>query len=97
MSYVIYNPETTRVPSFAWGRVAINRYSSVSVAKSAITRAFNKGKIECKEDYAIAESGEFHNNIEKHVTRKNLMGGDYEEAINTPNCCSPSSETYWSM
>lgn len=51
-----------------------------------------------KADFAIAEVAEFHANIEKKVTRKNLMSGEeYEEAVNTPNCCSPSSETYWSM
>lgn len=32
------------------------------------------------------------------VTRINLMSGKpYEEDINTPSCCSPASETYWSM
>jgi hypothetical protein len=32
------------------------------------------------------------------VTRKNLMSGiEYQEDVNTPYFCSPSSETYWSM
>jgi hypothetical protein len=32
------------------------------------------------------------------VTRTNLMTGqEFEEDVNTPNCCSPSSETFWSM
>jgi hypothetical protein len=32
------------------------------------------------------------------VTRKNLMSGKtFEEDVNTPNCCSPASETFWSM
>lgn len=34
----------------------------------------------------------------KMVTRKNLMSGaEFEEDVNTPNCCSPASETFWSM
>lgn len=34
----------------------------------------------------------------KMVTRKNLMTGKtFEEDVNTPNCCSPASETFWSM
>ena len=34
----------------------------------------------------------------KMVTRTNLMTGKtFEEDVNTPNCCSPASETYWSM
>lgn len=29
---------------------------------------------------------------------KNLMTGlDVEIPVNTPNCCNPASETYWSM
>jgi hypothetical protein len=32
------------------------------------------------------------------VTRTNLMtGAEFTEDVNTPNCCSPSSETFWSM
>jgi len=32
------------------------------------------------------------------VTRTNLMTGqEYQEDVNTPRFCSPSSETFWSM
>jgi hypothetical protein len=32
------------------------------------------------------------------VTRKNLITGqEFEEDVNTPTCCSPASETFWSM
>lgn len=32
------------------------------------------------------------------VVRTNLMTGqEFEEDVNTPNCCSPGSETFWSM
>lgn len=34
----------------------------------------------------------------KYKTVKNLMSGkDVQIAANTPLCCDPSSETYWSM
>lgn len=34
----------------------------------------------------------------KTVARTNLMTGKtFEEDVNTPNCCSPASETFWSM
>jgi hypothetical protein len=34
----------------------------------------------------------------KMVTRKNLMSGiEFQEDVNTPLCCSPASETFWSM
>jgi hypothetical protein len=36
--------------------------------------------------------------FETFVTRKNLLSGkEYQERYDTPNFCSPSSETYWSM
>ena len=62
-------------------------------ARSAGERAvFNR------DDYAIADAVDFRDNIEKIVTRRNLMSGEeYEERINTPRYCSPSSEAYWSM
>ncbi len=32
------------------------------------------------------------------VTRTNIMTGqEYQEDVNTPRSCSPSSELYWSM
>ena len=38
---------------------------------------------------------EFH---KTYVERINLMSGlPYQERYDTPYCCSPSSETYWSM
>jgi hypothetical protein len=33
-----------------------------------------------------------------YVTRTNMMGGkEYQERYDTPNYCSPSCESYWSM
>ena len=35
---------------------------------------------------------------ETYVTRVNMMSGlEYKERFDTPNYCSPSSESYWSM
>lgn len=46
----------------------------------------------------LAEADYYHKNIERFVTRKNMMSGEeYRESINTPNYMSPSSEAYWSM
>jgi hypothetical protein len=48
-----------------------------------------------KESIAENERYEIH---ETYVTRKNMMSGkDFQERYDTPYCCSPSSETYWSM
>jgi hypothetical protein len=36
--------------------------------------------------------------FETYVTKTNLMGGQkFTERYDTPNYCSPSSESYWSM
>ena len=47
---------------------------------------------------AIAEAEYYAKNIERFVTRKNMMSGkEYTESVNTPNYMSPASEAYWSM
>lgn len=51
-----------------------------------------------KDSLEIAEAEHYHAKIEKQVTRRNLMTGkEFQESINTPLCCSPASNTYWSM
>jgi hypothetical protein len=106
MAYVIYNKETTRIKGKWEG------YKTVSAATAQITRWSKIWFRECytplypavptSEDpvfvYAIAEAEHFRANIQKTVTRTNLMSGkEYEESVNTPLHMSPSSETYWSM
>jgi len=53
-----------------------------------------------RNDYAIAEINDFKQNIEKSVTKKNLLnpnGKGFKISVNTPSCCDPSTETYHSM
>lgn len=48
-----------------------------------------------KDHLQLGERYEIH---ETYVTRKNMMNGkEFQERYDTPYCCSPSSETYWSM
>ena len=85
-------------------------YKTLAAAEAALTRAENiwwqkigKFGTEPKENdprfrCAIAAKAYFHQNIEKSVTKKNLMNGkEYAEPINTAVHMSPASETYWSM
>jgi len=107
MPYVIYNKETTKILSAPARSVGcyIERYKSESAAKAALTRLDKKGKLGyqydtetpyVKEDFAIAELGEFNKNIEKTVTRKNAMTGEeFQESINANYSTSPASENYW--
>jgi hypothetical protein len=106
MTYVIYDKTTTRIKG------KLDGYKTHAAAQTQITRwskiwfrerytplypAVDRG-----EDpifvYAIAEADHFRANIERTVTRVNMMSGkEYTESVNTPLACSPSSETYWSM
>ncbi len=48
---------------------------------------------------AVVYEREFYQNYVVHLVRRiNLIGGkEFWEPSNTPNYCSPSSESYWSM
>ena len=100
MGYVIYDKASTKLKS--------NAYKTLSAAKAALTRmnkswAENYDRLGNEPDapqftMGIAEIGYYAEHIERTVTRVNMMsGGEYTESVNTPLCCSPSSETYWSM
>lgn len=113
MTFVIYNKNTTHIlcdrPS--WER---QDYGSKAAATRALNRIEKKmtenptcsmarwdvfeGKPFDREMFAVAETGEFHKNIEKKVIRHNLLSGQpFEIAVNTPACCDPSTETYHCM
>jgi len=99
--YVVYETATSRIVG-----VNTTEYSTEAAAKSARTRILKikkkhrfDSRTEYKpEDLAVAEYSYYKANIEQKVQRVNLMTGKpYEESVNTPLCCSPASETYWSM
>lgn len=99
MSYVIYNKETTVLAQ----DLISNRSDSPKYfetkrgAKAYLTRQVNKGKMK-RDEWEINETIYFHNVIEKKVTKRNLMSGnEFSQPINTPRCCDPSSNLYWSM
>lgn len=97
--YVIYEKETT----FYMRDMKRGGYKSKGAATAALNKAAKKKgsrfnpAIE-KSDYAIADSYTFATEIEKMVTRINLMSNKpFEERANTPIYCSPAFESYWSM
>jgi hypothetical protein len=94
MAYVVVNRQTgVRHP-----RLPRNGgvYKTQAAAQAAITRYVKRhspiaGEWQAMEATAYAEQVPM-------VTRVNLMTGqEYQERADTPLCCSPSSETYWSM
>ena len=94
MTYVVYNKETTKtIRAKAYGK---EYYATEAAAKAFLTRMVKMGYR--KEDFAVAELGDFRTNIEKYETVTNLMSGKpVRQSVNTPLSCDVSSETYWSM
>ena len=96
MGYVVYEVASTKL-------VSTKEYITRSAAKAAKTRHINKefkrtGNPLLDDCYAVASVADYYANIEKQVTRVNLMSGkEYQESVNTPNYCSPASEAYWAM
>jgi hypothetical protein len=75
--------------------VAIKEFDTESSAKRSTTCSNrNAGKVA----YAYAESKKYQTNVVSKKVVKSLMSGkDVVIDSNTPMCCDPSSETYWSM
>ena len=97
MSYVIFEKATTkfvRIMRNGFWQDAV--YKTQGAANAAFTRLRKQGKVHPMY-FAILPMSEFVK-IEKTVTRTNLMSGEsFTMSVNTPLCCDPSSETYWSM
>ena len=100
MAYVVYNTKTTAiVTERAFGRGSFKTLAAAKAARTRLLRKFCMNTLLYKgEDLAVAESMHYINTIKRQVERTNLMTGKtYMEDVNTPRCCSPSSEAYWSM
>lgn len=95
MAYVVYDTKSTQtVNEKRWGR---ETFKTEAAAKAARTRMIKRLKYDGTQ-LAVAEVAFYTKNIAGTVTRTNLMTGKaYQESVNTPMCCSPSSETYWSF
>lgn len=100
--WYVYEKDSTRI---------VKGYKTRAAAQAAITRAHKQytktnlyvpGSNAHEADplfmWAMADAQYFHMFIEKRVTKRNLMSGEeFTQTVNTPLCCDPSSETYWSM
>jgi hypothetical protein len=69
-------------------------YKTFGAARATRTRLCNKAGYSASDLSIIATK--YY--TPKTVVRKNLMTGqEFEEDVNTPHFCSPSSESFWSM
>jgi hypothetical protein len=86
MSHIVYHIGST---------VKLKEFNTAAGARrSATAMNRNAGAVE----YAVAHFTYYDTFVVTKKTVKNLMTGkDVEIDSNTPWCCNPASETYWSM
>jgi|APFre7841882654_1041346.scaffolds.fasta_scaffold307765_1 hypothetical protein len=71
-------------------------YNTIGGAKRAISRAINRGTVEYGH-FVIKTLADYTDSVPV-VTRYNLMTGEpFQIRADSPACCDPSTETYWSM
>jgi hypothetical protein len=69
-------------------------YKTFGAARATRTRLCRKAGYTAG-DLSIVDTAHYKPRM---VTRTNLMTGqEYQEDVNTPNFCSPASESFWSM
>lgn len=95
MVWVIYEVATSKMVKLRWDKKEV--FKTEAAAKTVKTRICKTGRYH-PADLKVVDFETYNQSVRKTVTRVNLMTGEkYEEDINTPGCCSPSTETYWSM
>lgn len=93
MGYVVYEANTGLVVTDnTKNRQKV--YRSEAAAQACKTRLSKKNGYQ-KFELAVCEQSQLPRRTKKV---RNLMSGKMIEIdVNTPHCCDPSSETYWSM
>ncbi len=86
MAFFVYHRKSTQVIK------AFNTHSSAKRSMTCMNRNANS------DEYSVAEEEYYNKNIVWRKKVKNLMTGqEVEIDSNTPHCCDPSTETFWSM
>jgi len=86
MAFVVYHVKSTQM---------IKMFNLESAAKRSTT-CMNRNAEHAA--YAYTDEETYNTKIVAKVKVKNLMtGAEVEIPSNTPLCCDPSSETYWTM
>lgn len=84
--FVVYHRASTQMMK------VFNLESAAKRSKTCMNR--NAGS----DQYAYTFEDVYYKEVVKTKKVKNLMtGAEIEIASNTPRCCDPSSELYWSM
>lgn len=92
MTYVVVSKGTGLIVTDGPNR--IRAYKTFGAAKATITRLINKQGWS-QSDLTIVDRATYRAPTK---TVRNLMtGAEIEISADTPRCCDPSSELYWSM
>jgi hypothetical protein len=98
MSYVVYEKASTKRIDGLNGGPDKTCYPTQGAAKAARTQFLKAQLVYTAEDILIAESTEFYASIEKDVHGVSAQDGKTPVTVkaNTPYCCDPRFERYWS-
>lgn len=94
MGYVLVNKQT-RIKNRNLPRHG-GSYETQAAAKAALTR-YRGGRMSLGDDWEVMEYQAYLAQVPTTKVRNLMTGKEIEIAADTPLCCDPSSETYWSM
>lgn len=98
MSFVIYDVNTKRLVGSQHETKAGAKISMAAKLKKDAKMAARYGDRWRKAELTVTTLAEYNATIRTTKVVQSLMTGkDVTIDINTPLCCDPSSETYWSM
>lgn len=95
MSFVVFHKESTLMMKAVKTEAGAKR-STTCMNRKALNNHYSK--LTDPAPYAYTDLENYEKNVVKMKKVINLLSGkEIEIASNTPACCDPSSETYWSM
>ena len=99
MSYIVYEKSSTKRIAGLNGGPKKESFATMAAAKAAKTKFLKAQLVYGENDIAIAEAIEFYSVIEKEIEGVSAQDGKTPVKVkaNTPYCCDPRYERYWSM
>lgn len=94
MQWVVVNSATGL--KFAHPRTGKTHYKTDKAARTTITRLFRTDENKVPSRLDIMTEKDYNAKVGTKVVKNLMSGKDVTIARDTPLCCDPSSETYWS-
>lgn len=98
--FVVYEKESTkRIDNLNGGPRDTTNYGTMGAAKAARTRFLKAQLVYTADDILVEDAEKFYREIEKDVHGVSAQDGKTPVTVkaNTPYCCDPRFERYWSM